>query len=308
MPPLLLPSLHSLINTLLFLSLFFPTSLSSDAEGYAACAPYSCGKFNISYPFWSNSQPDYCGHPKFKLDCQQDNVIIVDILSQKFQVIDMNQRSQIMKIARLDLLGGDPCPKEYVNVNLDIAFFSTTSKDDNYTLLYDCDLNSYASPQANYNPAMGGFKFQCPIEGGDVQYGLLVLSTEVAEFNSLGCKNNISVPVLKGDEKDSLDVGSVIGEGFEVGWSGVDEVQCQGCIQSGGRCGHNASINAFMCLCANQQFHGGVNCIQSKGRSPNSPLQAPSPRPISTTTLSAPYAPIYPEQPHKAPSMFFLLF
>ncbi|KAJ1405744.1 Wall-associated receptor kinase, galacturonan-binding domain [Sesbania bispinosa] len=226
MSPLPLPPPYS-FNAFFFLSLFFFFPIyvaSTDAEGYIACAPFRCGNFSdISYPFWSRNQPDYCGDPKFKLDCQQGNVT-TNIKSQKFHIVDINEKSQILKIARLDLLGlgeSGPCP-EKINVSLDLDFFSYTSHDDNYTILYDCCFDSYGSP-VNIDPSK---HFTCFKDG------------------------------------NPLDAYIVLNEGFEVKWSGVNGNKCDSCRNSGGRCGYNASANAFMCLCPNRQSYGGI-CYKS---------------------------------------------
>lgn len=302
----------SFTNTFLFFSLFFfPTThgAASDAEegGYTACAPFSCGNFtNISYPFWnSNHQPGYCGHPKFKLDCNQEgNLTTIDINTHKFLVLEINQKSKLLKIARLDLLWGgddDPysCPKQYINVAVDFAFFNYTSNDDDYTLLFDCDAPSYTS-SVNLESSI---LFSCLIDGDPdkPRDGYLVLSTKVVDFNVLRCKNRINVPVLKGVfqsylEKD-LPVEDVLIEGFEVGWnwSGVDGDKCDGCIKTGGRCGYNASKNSFMCLCPNSNYlqsNGGV-CRKTPSLSQlPAPTTSSSSRPTAPSrTLEPPYAP-----------------
>ncbi|XP_017406182.1 LEAF RUST 10 DISEASE-RESISTANCE LOCUS RECEPTOR-LIKE PROTEIN KINASE-like 2.1 isoform X2 [Vigna angularis] len=263
-PLSLVPLSSSLINTLFFFSLLFPTYASSDAEQYAACEPFSCGKFNnISYPFWSKDQPGYCGHPKFKLDCQQDNATI-DIMSQTFQVIDMNKKSnKVLTIARLDLLA-DPCTKDYVNVKLDPEFFIYTSNDDEYTLLYDCGSLGYTSGSVNFG---GAIAFNCPIGGQDAFF---VKNTEGVNLISLGCKNSINVSVLREAVKNDSVVGNVLARGFEVGWSGVNEDECDGCTKTSGRCGYNSSTSGFICLCPNHQSDAEI-CKQIIARSPESP-------------------------------------
>ncbi|WVZ15962.1 hypothetical protein V8G54_013528 [Vigna mungo] len=290
MPLSLVPLSSSLINTLFFFSLLFPTYASTDAERYTACEPFSCGKLtNIGYPFWSNDQPGYCGHPKFKLDCQQDNVTI-DIVSHTFQVIDMNQKSKVLTIARLDLLA-DPCTNDYVNVKLDPEFFNYTSNDDEYTLLYDCGSLGYRSRSANSGGAIG---FNCSKDGG-LRAAYFVLSTEVVNFNSLGCKNSINVSVLREAVKSDSDVGNVLASGFEVGWSGVNEDECDGCTRSSGRCGYSSSTSGFICLCQNQQSDAEI-CKQIIAKSPE-----PTPRVTPAKSQLPPYP---PEQSPNAPSMF----
>ncbi|BAU02753.1 hypothetical protein VIGAN_11232700 [Vigna angularis var. angularis] len=287
-PLSLVPLSSSLINTLFFFSLLFPTYASSDAEQYAACEPFSCGKFNnISYPFWSKDQPGYCGHPKFKLDCQQDNATI-DIMSQTFQVIDMNNKSKVLKIARLDLLA-DPCTKDYVNVKLDPEFFNYTSNDDDYTLLYDCPSLGYTSGSVNIG---GAIVFNCSIGG---QNAFFVKNTEVVNFISLGCKNSINVSVLREAVKSDSVVGNVLARGFEVGWSGVNEDECDGCTKTSGRCGYNSSTSGFICLCPNQQSDAEI-CKQIIARSPE-----PTPRVTPAKSQSPPYSQTFPEQSPESP-------
>ncbi|XP_057733447.1 LEAF RUST 10 DISEASE-RESISTANCE LOCUS RECEPTOR-LIKE PROTEIN KINASE-like 2.4 isoform X1 [Arachis stenosperma] len=278
-PPLLLlpPLPPTFIKAFVFFSsLLLPTYSAGDVEGYTDCAPFTCGTFkNISYPFWNSNQPDYCGHPRFKLDCQQDQVTI-NIKSQKFDVIDIDQNSQSLKIARFDLYN-DPCSRDNTNVSLDNDFFKFTSNDGNITLVYDCDPPSYWSDISFKYFGM----FNCSIYGGDPSAAYLVLMENLGVIFDMGCKF-IIVPALA---KDILSFNNdALNNGFEVGWSGVNETLCDSCKQSGGRCGHNASLNEFICFCRNnQQSYGGICSKSSLSQSPN--LSAP----IPSEPLSSPY-------------------
>ncbi|XP_020208491.1 LEAF RUST 10 DISEASE-RESISTANCE LOCUS RECEPTOR-LIKE PROTEIN KINASE-like 1.2 isoform X1 [Cajanus cajan] len=288
-----MPPPSSFIKTLFLFFLIFTTYLSSDAEGYTTCEPFSCGKFNnISFPFWRSDQPEYCGHPKLKLDCQQDNVTI-DMMSHTFYVIDIKPTSKVLKIASVDLLD-DPCPNEYISFELDFDFFNYTSNDGNYTLLYDCSPNPL-----KYSLNLDDLKpFSCPIDSG-FQEAFFVSSSDVANLMDLVCNKNISVSVLREAVKDTSFVKDVIKEGFEVLWSGVDEDQCDGCKQHGGRCGHNASVDEFICLCYNQQSYGG-GCSKSLARSP---LAAPTTttRPTPANSLLPPNSLIFPKNSPLSP-------
>ncbi|XP_020958533.1 LEAF RUST 10 DISEASE-RESISTANCE LOCUS RECEPTOR-LIKE PROTEIN KINASE-like 2.5 isoform X2 [Arachis ipaensis] len=286
-PLLLLPPLPpSFVKAFVFFSsLLLPTYSAGDVKGYTDCAPFTCGTFkNISYPFWNSNQPDYCGHPRFKLDCQQDQVTI-NIKSQKFDVIDIDQNSQSLKIARFDLYN-DPCSRDNTNVSLDNDFFKFTSNDGNITLVYDCDPPSYWSDISFKYFGM----FNCSIYGGDPSAAYLVLMENLGVIFDMGCKF-IIVPALA---KDILSFNNyALNNGFEVGWSGVNETLCDSCKQSGGRCGHNASLNEFICFCRNnQQTYGGICSNSSLSQSPT--LSAP----IPSEPLSSPYpGPLnYPDQ------------
>ncbi|XLT60032.1 hypothetical protein HN873_052636 [Arachis hypogaea] len=274
LPPPLPPSFVKAF--VFFSSLLLPTYSAGDVKGYTDCAPFTCGTFkNISYPFWNSNQPDYCGHPRFKLDCQQDQVTI-NIKSQKFDVIDIDQNSQSLKIARFDLYN-DPCSRDNTNVSLDNDFFKFTSNDGNITLVYDCDPPSYWSDISFKYFGM----FNCSIYGGDPSAAYLVLMENLGVIFDMGCKF-IIVPALA---KDILSFNNyALNNGFEVGWSGVNETLCDSCKQSGGRCGHNASLNEFICFCRNnQQTYGGICSNSSLSQSPT--LSAP----IPSEPLSSPY-------------------
>ncbi|XP_020958535.1 LEAF RUST 10 DISEASE-RESISTANCE LOCUS RECEPTOR-LIKE PROTEIN KINASE-like 1.2 isoform X3 [Arachis ipaensis] len=274
LPPPLPPSFVKAF--VFFSSLLLPTYSAGDVKAYTDCAPFTCGTFkNISYPFWNSNQPDYCGHPRFKLDCQQDQVTI-NIKSQKFDVIDIDQNSQSLKIARFDLYN-DPCSRDNTNVSLDNDFFKFTSNDGNITLVYDCDPPSYWSDISFKYFGM----FNCSIYGGDPSAAYLVLMENLGVIFDMGCKF-IIVPALA---KDILSFNNyALNNGFEVGWSGVNETLCDSCKQSGGRCGHNASLNEFICFCRNnQQTYGGICSNSSLSQSPT--LSAP----IPSEPLSSPY-------------------
>lgn len=266
-PPLLLPPFSFIIKTFIFLPLFFliPTYTTSDVESYTYCAPFSCGNLtNISYPFWNiNNQPSYCGHPNFTLHCQHNNLTI-EINSQKFHIIDINQTSQILKIAKLDLWSYDAtttysCPKQY-NINLDSNFFKYTSNDKNYTLLYECDPlpNPYSSP---LSPKVFQ-KISCLIDGKP-QDAYLVSSDKLIDFIAMNCKNSIIVPSLKSSLNED---SNILEEGFEIGWSDMEEDICDGCVKSSGRCGYNVSQNEVMCLCPNSQYFDDCGICNMKSK------------------------------------------
>ncbi|XP_058722465.1 LEAF RUST 10 DISEASE-RESISTANCE LOCUS RECEPTOR-LIKE PROTEIN KINASE-like 2.4 isoform X1 [Vicia villosa] len=302
MTPHFLPSHFSfIVNLLLFLQFFFliPLHVTSDSESYKSCAPFTCGSFtNITYPFWNiNNQPSYCGHPNFTLDCQKNNLTI-DISSQKFHIIGINQTSQLLKIARLDLWSYDAanvpsCPDTNVNLNLD--FFKYTSNDENYTLLSECDPlpnDSFGSSSLSSEVSQ---QISCLIDSKP-QDAYLVLSTKMKDFAVLDCKNDIQVygPRSSIIEEFSDTVVNVIKEGFEVKWSGVDDDICNYCKKFGGRCGYNTTKSAFMCICPNQQSYGDCGFCRQNSTTESWPDEsgcigsklynsaAPSPLPASS--------------------------
>lgn len=183
----------------------------------------------------------------------------IEIKSQKFHIIDINQTSQVLRIARLDLWSYDDdaiasCPKKYINVTLDLHFFNYTSNYEKYMLLYEC--GPLPDPYVSSSFLEVSQTISCLIDGKS-RDAYVVSSAKVADFIPLGCKNNITVPGLNSSFiEDSDSVANVLDEGFEVKWSGVEEEICDVCTKSGGRCGYNASENTFLCLCPNQKSYG----------------------------------------------------
>ena len=73
------------------------------------------------------------------------------------------------------------------------------------------------------------------------------------------------VPVLK--EKLSyrgFDLGEVLKAGFEVQWTTMDGDKCRECVDSGGRCGFDYTVNEFACFCSLR-----------RGRDTTTPRKAP---------------------------------
>lgn len=81
------------------------------------CSPTSCGGdlgIVIQFPFWlKDSQPDFCGYPGFELSCSSNNTVVLELqlpvksrtislmfpVSIKVSVLDINYKSQLMKIS-----------------------------------------------------------------------------------------------------------------------------------------------------------------------------------------------------------------
>ncbi|KAI9088114.1 hypothetical protein K1719_030091 [Acacia pycnantha] len=231
-------------------------------EQFSACEPFNCGNItNLSYPFWSNSRPQFCGHPRFKLDCEGDNVTI-NMASKNFHVIDVHSNARTLTIARMDLWD-TKCPKEFHNITLDYPFFNYTSNDVNSTVLYDCDPLQSAPNPVNLSNAM---IFDCPINGNPRRAYFSLVGDRWFNKTTLGCRIHITVPVL-GEAAGrfieyAIDPGDVIAQGFEVELELIEEGQCEDCRKSGGRCGYDetplASVSylPFLCFLATLTING----------------------------------------------------
>lgn len=260
-PPYNLPFPHFTIFFFFFLSILFPISFAIEKdENFSACEPFTCGNItDLSYPFWSDSQPDFCGHSKFYLDCNnEDNNVTMNITSQNFHVIEINVTSRIMRIERVDFWE-NKCPNEFTNITLDYDVFNYTLNDQNTTLLYDCN-TSYPTPENLSSPVT----FQCPIDGV-LRDSYFLVSTKWGNVSYLGCNIGLTLPVVGYAVKDFIleasDPEDVMKEGFEVTWELMEEEgKCEECRNSSGRCGRNVTTNEFRCFCPDQTYDN-VTCV-----------------------------------------------
>ncbi|KAL6319480.1 hypothetical protein AAG906_014155 [Vitis piasezkii] len=228
--------LFSLI--LFLLSHHFPCSLCLDDFHYSNCTSPSEFEFEcrhelgkIKYPFWVyGHQAEYCGHPLFKLYCE-DKHAIIEIKSRKYKVLKINPESQILQIVTMDVL-----PKEHI---VSVA------------LTYDC------SSTGDHH---GAYHFSCTMNNS-LHEAYLATNLSVAKELGSKCKFGAIIPkfpVLVRELEGLLngssdDVEEVLREGFEVQWT-ADNAICKECVGSGGTCGYNTTSNKSCCLCRDKPY------------------------------------------------------
>ncbi|WCJ21926.1 Protein kinase superfamily protein [Euphorbia peplus] len=214
----------------------------SDHKPYDKCAPFSCGNIkNIRYPFWGNGQPEYCGQPGFRIDCEEEEQTATMIMMNlKYHVIEINPDSQLLRIARIDLTN-KICPDENFNSILNFTLFSYTSNDENATLFYDCHLSEDRKTANTFTCLINNIRREAR----------LVSHLISGDESELGCNTSVSIPILAravvGFLKSELTVIQVLKEGFEVRWI-IDQLKCRNCAKNGGRCGYNWTVDQFSCF------------------------------------------------------------
>ena len=136
MHPSLLPAITLSLMIIAITLIHCPTSLCDDEQYLTCLAPFNCSGYNnLTYPFWGSNQPEYCGHPSFKLDCSS-NVPWINITYINYRVLHINKSSRTLKVAKMDYWGR-VCPSALVNTTIDFTLFSYTSNT-NLTLYYQC--------------------------------------------------------------------------------------------------------------------------------------------------------------------------
>lgn len=155
---------------------------------HAACShPFECGDFhNISYPYWGDPLPSYCGLPEFQLECQ-DGFPVLHIMSKRFRVLLIDhEKHNLLRLARLDLYDNN-CPSGYVNTTL--SYLSAMPPDfGNLTGFYGC---------SSVTPALASNTFSCRHNDSSTETGFYTIGSIPTDENNRTCNESITVPVLQ---------------------------------------------------------------------------------------------------------------
>ena len=258
MHPHLFPTIKLSLMIVTITLIHFPTSFLADNDPYLTCeAPFNCSNFsNLSYPFWGSNRPNYCGHPSFQLDCSS-NVPQINITTMNYRVLEINNSSQTLKVARTDYLD-TICPAAFVNTTIDNNLFSyITSSDTNLTLYYNCRLPLVGLPNLVL------FQFNCSINNTNFINYYTQSSQTFSAISVLieACNYWVNVPVLQSAVPTALTYDTVIAaidSGFMLGWD-ANNSQCDTCLEAGGLCGSDPTTSTFACHCTNGTFASGCS-------------------------------------------------
>uniref|UniRef100_A0A2P2LAE4 non-specific serine/threonine protein kinase n=1 Tax=Rhizophora mucronata TaxID=61149 RepID=A0A2P2LAE4_RHIMU len=241
---------------LFFMLIFLPAYYCQNHPDYTECQkPYNCGHLvNLSYPFWGDNRPWFCGQEGFRLKhCQDQKFPIITTIEQDFRVIVVNQSSNTMTIARSDLYDG-VCPQIRKSITFHQNLFRLVPGYANLSLAYNCTTSPFTTPTINNS---------CSIqdEPDRVFYG----SDELWMRNvpEIGRCDRIEVPTLSdmphleetlllpSFENGLEKVRNLLREGFNVSYDYDEDISiCKNCKDSGGICGTNSSTFRFACFCA----------------------------------------------------------
>ncbi|KAJ1430581.1 Wall-associated receptor kinase, galacturonan-binding domain [Sesbania bispinosa] len=222
--------------TFFFLTTFPTTSIGQEHNKYTECSqPYTCGEISgIFYPFWGENRPSYCGSNKqFELKCEANQNTSIQVGSQSFHVLRIDQLSYTMKMVRKGLVY-DHCSSGLTNTSLSsssLIHFMPNVR--NITIFYDC-------------PENGTNSFPCQEDRN--KHALYVNSTTREVQNCKGVSIEVHVT-----EEVELDGGGIEGlnkglnAGFDVMYD-YDIQACLRCVLSNGTCGTNDE-SQFSCYC-----------------------------------------------------------
>ncbi|XWS60928.1 hypothetical protein CRYUN_Cryun07bG0080600 [Craigia yunnanensis] len=233
------PSLQRfIVSSIYFFFTIFPGTHCSDQPQYTDCqSSFACGKLNeISYPFWGNEQ-SHCGRQGFELQCQPNQYPVIDINNQGFLVLEIEQDSHRMKLARSDLWD-DACPLLNTNLNhVSFNYYATGNR--NLSLFYGCPQESYSSGPV--------YKFPCTTKDG-LNYNYLA-----GELSTFACEFQITVPILITAYyqlvNGTLTLKEALNKGFVADYNNDDQELCKLCRTTAGRCVPDINSTHALCVC-----------------------------------------------------------
>lgn len=243
-------------------------SLCRQSKEFKICSQtFNCGNLTgITYPFYGQDRPDYCGHPGFELlECAQSQLPKLMIKSQKFLVIGINSTSSTITIAREDYYQRAGCPSSsnIANITIDFTRFQYTTVNQNITLLYSsCGSVCTSAP-------LKAMTFPCPVTATQ-NFEVCYLTKKMMSDHNISestCPNRLFLPVHRSDNMAIDNSGQVMQvsfaawHGFELKWS-ADNALCAQCLASGGQCGHDWISNKFFCFCTDESkcpFTGSIS-------------------------------------------------
>ncbi|KAL4179000.1 hypothetical protein AMTRI_Chr13g85020 [Amborella trichopoda] len=225
---------------------------SADAQSQA-CFSQVCGGFNISYPFWLQTEDGaYCGYEGFEIKCSKARPIL-DLNSDAYFVKGINYNSKTLTVIDTEL-ESNACPRPEKNVSFGNSPLTYAPQDTELFFFFNCSNDIIVSPPS-------GYLLPCLVNSDNhSSYAFLTRPAMANLYDH--CEEVVVVPILESAASDwSGGVGGVVDKGFNLTW-GSDDSGCISCENSGGSCGYNTSTESFVCYCK-MSPSGSVSIVNS---------------------------------------------
>ncbi|CAN6843315.1 unnamed protein product [Brassica oleracea] len=179
--------------------LFHHLPCASSKQELGRCETlFQCGSITVGFPFWGGNRDKLCGYPSLELHCNKD-ITSLSISDQEFCVLQINQSSNTLRLARTDHMGSF-CSSNFTNTTLPPNLFKLSSTYKSVTVLYNCN---------PFGLHLSGYK--CP------EIGSIFVSDKPGTYNFCPGGFTANDPrsfVTK--RKDLADLESILKKGFEV--------------------------------------------------------------------------------------------
>jgi len=233
--------MHQLL--LLLLAFFLLRPAAASAAEPSSCWPKTCGRLNITYPFWVEEpgRPP-CGPPAFQLKCSSSGAFLSKSILQAYRVESIFPENRSLHVVDINLPLATGCPAPTFNVS-SIApplFFSRANKE--LLFLGKCT-------ESQPEPSAGFHSLPCD-SSSFVRLG------DGRNFSSNHVQGGIPpscffafVPVLVAPRGNGDEYLASLRKGFLLEWTEVPG-DCPECMASGGECVYGDTGLTFACNCS----------------------------------------------------------
>ncbi|XP_027343290.1 LEAF RUST 10 DISEASE-RESISTANCE LOCUS RECEPTOR-LIKE PROTEIN KINASE-like 1.2 [Abrus precatorius] len=236
-------TIHMIVSIFLTSSLFLlitcPTSICQEENKHVECSkPYTCGQiYNIYYPFWGENRSSYCGsNHQFRLKCEAHQNTSIQLGSQNFQVLHIDQVGYTMQMVRTGLVYDHCSSLALTNTSLNSNLFLYTSSVRNITIFYGCPSSMLSNTTHSFPCQEGGNK--------SVFYGDPT-TTRVQDCEGVRIEVQVTQELTQDGGIEGLN--KALSEGFQVNYISDGQL-CLKCILTNGTCGANDK-SQFSCFC-----------------------------------------------------------
>ncbi|KAL1806992.1 hypothetical protein ACET3Z_030060 [Daucus carota] len=196
-------------------------------QQYEDCnKPVYCGKQNIQFPFYIQ-ETQSCGSPGFKLTCEKNDSLILEVSDDKYQVKEIFYSNSSLRVSNLLSSDGDLCSLPKIrNLELPSGGQFQVHNTLNLILFSDCDFESGQN--------FSSYRVGCDLKKNDTDWVLVMRTNDTNIDYAYGACKSVRLAPVDNHSGDDNDYLKLLRNGFILKWSNA--TNCRDCEASGGNC------------------------------------------------------------------------